>query len=125
MKFKKAVYLATFFSVLKMHNKAISILKKNISKLNDIREVSSIYIFIGMEFTKVKRYKEAVQYFNEGLLMVEDKLLYYHSDFPYILKIIYNYGNKNDYRRWYYNFINRIPYDKKFKRVLKKCDRPL
>ena len=125
MKFKKAIYLATFFSVLKMHNKAISILEKNLSTLNNVREVSSIKIFIGMEYTEVKKYKEAVQYFNEGLFMVENELLDYHPDFPFILKIIHIYGDKADYIRWYNNFINRIPFDKKFENVLKKCDRPI
>lgn len=124
MGFKKTNYLATFFSTIKLHRKAISILKYSLDKLTDKREVSSILIYIGMELTKLKNYGEAAEYFNKGLSMVENDDLEYHPDFVYILKVIQVYGEDDLYKKWYYNFINRITYDKKFKKILNKCDVP-
>lgn len=125
MGYKKTVYLATFFSEIKCHSKAISTLKNGLDTLTDKRERSSVMINIGMELTKIKKYKEAVKYFHKGLSMVENEVLEYHPTFIYILKIIRDYGENGVYQKWYYNFINRVSYDKKFKRIIKKCDEPV
>ena len=118
-RYEYIVYKALFLELFKMRRKAIRSILSRIHKLEDKREISSLYINVGMLYHKLHENTNASNYFIKGLTLIENDRLEYHPDFPKILQIIRENERIEVSNHWEENFKRRVRDDRRFSKCFK------
>lgn len=111
------VRLANLYDLFFMKNKAIDTMATALKQPFPVREISSAYIYTGLLYLDMKKYKEASDNFHKGLSIIEQQEFHYSPNFNKIIKVFIKNGELEKATYWLNNLNKRMSYDKNFSRI--------